>query len=105
MAIQILGSGKCEDSITQIYAFYTDPKEEFCRKSSNHLVHTTNIEHLNYHRPQTYWAPWRCERSCLTCDMSSNGLKTNNKSVDKNKTTEKTRRVQILINLYTITAT
>lgn len=76
MAIQILGSGKCEDSITQIYAFYTDPKAEFCRKSSNHLVHTTNTEHLNYHRPQTYWAPWRCERSCLTCDMSSNGLKT-----------------------------
>lgn len=50
------------------------------------------IEHLNYHRPQICWAPWRCEGSCLTRDMSSNGLKTNNKSVDKNKTPEKNQK-------------
>lgn len=32
---------KGEDSTT--YASYTDPKAEFGSKSSNHLVHTTNI--------------------------------------------------------------
>lgn len=50
------------------------------------FIRQTLIEHLNYHRPQICGAPWRCERSCLTRDTSSNNVKKKKKTVDKNKT-------------------